>query len=312
MTFHAPEATGATKRIGIFDDDGTGNNLTPNNGVWFETDGTLSWNVAKDGTTTETVTQANWNVDKLDGTGASQITLDMAGAQILIIDYEWLGVGRIRVGFVIDGLIYYCHYFNHANSASFDSVYMSTPNLPLRYDIQTDGSAATSLDHICSTVISEGGIEKTGILRSVENANGFVTSYGTANKYALTGIKLKTAYKDVSIIPESVAVVIGSSDAFKWELQLNPTVAGTFTYGDLTDSAVQFAQGVLANTITTDGLIVARGGGSTAVRGDTSELLTALRIGSTIAGVLDELVLVIQPLGTNLSVWAALNFRELL
>ena len=87
----------------------------------------------------------------------------------VIIDYEWLGVGRVRVGFIIDGLIKYCHYFNHSNDDTFTSVYMSSPNLPLRYDIQSDGTNPGELDHICSTVISEGGIEQTGTLRSVDN-----------------------------------------------------------------------------------------------------------------------------------------------
>jgi len=124
MTFQSPQVAGITGRVGLFDDDGTGNNLTPNNGIFFESDGDVSWNIAKDGTIEETVTQANWNVDKMDGTGKSGITLDLTGCQILVIDFEWLGVGRVRVGFVIDGLIYYVHNFNHANDPTFDRVYI--------------------------------------------------------------------------------------------------------------------------------------------------------------------------------------------
>jgi hypothetical protein len=310
MTYHSPQATGVTARIGCFDGTGT-NNLDPNNGIFFETDGTLSWNIAKNGTITETATQANWNVDPLDGTGRSGITLDPSDTQILIIDFEWLGVGRVRVGFVIDGLIYYVHNFNHANN-DFDSVYMSTPNLPLRYDIQTDGTTASHIDHICSTIMSEGGVEKTGILRAVDMGDAYVTGYGTANSYALLGIRLKSAYNDISVIPESLSILLGTNDSFIWRLQLNPTVAGTFTYNDLTDSSVQYAVGALTNTITTPGLVIASGGGSTQTRSASADLLTALRIGSTIAGVRDELVLTIRPLSTNLGVWASASFRELL
>ena len=311
MTFRSPQGTGITSRIGCF--DGTGaNNLTPNNGIFFECDGTLSWNIAKNGSTTETVSQSSWNVDKLDGTGASGITLDLDAPQILIIDYEWLGVGRVRVGFVIDGLTYYCHYFNHSNDDTFDSVYMSTPNLPLRYSIESDGSGTGELDHICSTVISEGGIEKTGVLRSIDSGDAFITGYTTGNSYALLGIRLKTTYNDVTVIPEAVNIVIGSSDSYKWELQLNPTVAGTFTYGDLANSSIQSATGGTANTITTDGLIIASGGGSTQTRTTQADLETALRIGSTIAGTADELVLVFRPLSAHVSQWSSINFRELL
>ena len=225
--------------------------MTPNNGIFFENGNALgaSWNIAKNGTTTETVYPSAWNVDPLDGTGASGKTLDLDGTQIAIIDYEWLGVGRVRVGFVIDGLIYYCHHFNHSNDSTFTSVYMSTPNLPIRYDIQSDGTVGSTFDHICSTVISEGGIEKTGILRSIRSGTAFVTSYGTANDYALLGIRLKSTRLDITVIPESIFVLCGTSDSFIWSVEINPTIAGTFTYTDLTNSSTQYAIGTIANTV---------------------------------------------------------------
>jgi hypothetical protein len=314
MTFYSPQATGATKRIGCFDGTST-NNLTPNNGIFFECDGTLSWNIAKNGSTTETVAQSSWNVDKLDGTGKSGITLDMASTQVLVIDFEWLGVGRVRVGFVIDGLIYYVHYFNHANNDTFTSVYMSTPNLPLRYDIQTDGSEATQLDHICSTVMSEGGLEQTGVLRSVDTGTTHVDADAANTIYAVVGIRLKATYKDVSVLPEFFSMINEQSQDFRWSLCLNPTIAGTFTYSDVTNSAVQKATGATANTVSDEGLIIDsgyirvtnQGGGST-----ERKFVTSLRIGSTIAGTQDELVLCVTPLAASADIHGSLTFRELL
>jgi hypothetical protein len=314
MTFFSPQTTGMTKRIGIFDGTGT-NNLTPNNGIFFECDGTLSWNIAKNGTTTETITQSNWNVDKLDGTGKSGLTLDMDTSQIMVIDYEWLGVGRVRVGFVIDGLIYYCHYFKHANNSGFDSVYMSSPNLPLRYDVQSDGSATTYLDHICSTVMSEGGVEQTGILRSVDTGTTHVDADAADTTYATVGIKLKAAYKDVSVTPEFFSMINEQAQDFRWSLCLNPTIAGTFTYGDLANSAIQYATGATANTVSDEGIIIDsgyirvtnQGGGST-----ERKFVTTLRMGSTIAGTQDELVLCVTPLAASADIHASLTFRELL
>jgi len=69
-----------------------------------------------------------WNVDKLDGTGPSGITLDPTQAQILFTDIEWLGVGTVRLGFVIDGNFILCHKFNHANLIA--STYITTASLP--------------------------------------------------------------------------------------------------------------------------------------------------------------------------------------
>lgn len=320
ITFKCSCISGVTRRVGYFDDDGTGDHLTPNNGIFFQTNQTtasgITWNIAKNGTITESVSKDNWNVDTLDGSGdennPSGLQLDLNYVQIAIIDFEWLGVGRVRVGFVINGIVIYTHYFNHSNIFPFDSVYMSTPNLPIRYDIQTDGTNGSTLNHICSTVISEGGVEKTGVLRTVESGDSFVTGYTTGNSYALLGVRLKDLYKDITVIPEGVTVVIGTSDSFKWSLELNPVINGTFTYNDEVNSSVQYAVGTTANTIATRGIKVGSGGGSTQSRESDVELKTALRIGSTIAGVKDELVLVFTPLSANVSQWSSLNIRELI
>lgn len=314
MTLHSPQETGTTKRIGAFSGTGT-NNLTPDNGIFFETDGTISWNIAKDGTTTETSTQANWNVDPLDGTGPSGLILDLNATQILIIDYEWLGVGRVRVGFVMDGIIRYVHYFNHANDPTFSSVYMSTPNLPLRYDIQSDGSGGGALSHICSSVISEGGIEENGVLRSVDTGTTHIDANAADTTYAIVGIRLKAIYYDISVLPQFFSMINEQAGGFRWSLQLNPVIAGTFTYNDVTNSSVQYATGATANTVTTPGLTVDSGYVAEANKSGGAvdrKFETSLRIGATIAGVADTLVLCCTPLSANADIQGSLTFRELL
>jgi hypothetical protein len=315
MTFHSPQATGVTSRVGIFDDDGTGTNLTPNNGVFFECDGTLAFKIAKNGSIAETATQANWNIDKLDGTGKSGITLDITSTQIMVIDYEWLGVGRVRCGFVIDGLIYYVHNFNHANDSSFTSVYMSTPNLPLRYSIETDGTTASHIDHICSTVISEGGAEQTGILRSIDTGTTHIDADAANTTYAVKGMKLKDAYKDITVTPEFFSMINEQTGGFRWSLCLNPTIAGTFTYTDVTNSAIQEATGATANTVSDEGLVIDSGyeTGSVQTRaGSDRKFVTSLRMGSDIDGTKDEVVLCVTPLTASQDIQGALTFRELL
>ena len=311
MTTQAPHVTGLVNRIGCFDGTGT-NNLTPNNGVFFECDTTVSWNICKNGTTTETVTQDNWNIDKLDGTGASGITLNLDAAQILVFDWEWLGVGRVRVGFVINGLVHYCHYFNHSNDSNFPTVYMSTPNLPLRYSIETDGTVGGSLRHICSSVISEGGIEKTGILRVVDTDFTGVAGLSQDTTYPILGIKLKSAYNDVTVLPEFVSMINEANDDFRWTLQLNPTLSASLTYADVPNSAVQEAMGDGTITVTTEGLKVGGGYASIDTLSANAQLETALKLGETIAGVQDELVLCCTPLSNGAIIQASINFRELL
>ena len=137
------------------------------NGCFFMQDGgsgtTLSFTVRTyvTGSTSDanTVTQANWNGDKLDGTGPSGITLDVTKTQILFMDFEWLGAGNVRCGFVLNGAFVVAHTFQNANQTGSTGVYMTTAILPVRYEItNTAGTGSSStLKQICSTVISEGG-----------------------------------------------------------------------------------------------------------------------------------------------------------
>jgi hypothetical protein len=135
------------------------------NGVFWEQDGTNLKVVERTFTggsasDANAVNQSSWNLDKLDGTGPSGVTLDTTKANIFTIDIQWLGVGRVRMGITDTlGQVIYCHEFRNANS--FTTVYMTTANLPLRFELENTGTAAsgTTLRQICASVTSEGGFE---------------------------------------------------------------------------------------------------------------------------------------------------------
>jgi hypothetical protein len=314
LTFFAEQKSGITQRLGYFSGTGT-NNLTANNGIFFQMENNnLSWNIAKNGTTTESVSQSNWNIDKLDGTGKSGITLNLDATQILIIDFEWLGTGRVRVGFIIDGVIKYCHYFNHANKNPFNSVYMSTPNLPLRYDITSDGTNSGNFSHICGTVISEGGLEKTGVTRSIDNGVTFVTTNTIGASYALLGMRLKSDHIDSTVDIFSLSAICKTSDFFRWSLRINPTVAGTFTFNSLVDSTIEYAVGDSTNTLASlnDGIVIASGYASNQTRQVEVSLVNEIKIGSNIDGTRDIMVLAVSPLTSGIQIAASINFRELI
>lgn len=141
------------QRVGLFNGD---------NGAFFEMIGTEIGVVIRTFTSgsevNNRVAQDDWNIDKLDGDGATGITLDPSKAQIFVIDLQWLGAGRVRFGFSIGGKIIYCHEELHANID--DKVYMTSLELPLKYEIVNTGptSGPTTLKQICSTVITEGDI----------------------------------------------------------------------------------------------------------------------------------------------------------
>lgn len=312
FTFFTPKESGVTKRIGYFNGTGT-DNLTPNNGIFLEVSGTttndVSWNIAKNGTTTEHVTQANWNVDKLDGTGPSGLNIVFDATHIGMIDFEWLGTGRVRVGFIFNGIIIYCHYFNHSNNPSFTSVYMSSPNLPVRYSIESNGSSG-SMQHICSSVISEGGIQETGSHCSFNTGTTGLSTITLNTTYAIIGVRKKTTHTGITIDPEAISLINTSKEDFAWSLHINPTVDGTFTYNDQSNCALQVAYGNNTNLISSPGYLLDSGYASGTTLVANKVVHTVLKLGTTIAGVRDTLVLAVTPLAGGEIIQASITIRE--
>lgn len=286
--------TGCQRRIGLFDDD---------NGAFFESDaGAIGVTVRTNDTGSPvdtTVVQASWNLDTMDGDGdaanPSGLTLDATMAQIFVIDFQWLSVGRVRFGFEIGGVIQYVHEHNSANVGKIP--WASTPNLPLRYEIiTTTSSGVCSMRCICAAVITEGETDHIGITRYKSTAGAAVTCTTDNTIYAIVGIRLKAAYLGTTIEMLKAALQIQTqSDSGEWLLMWNPTVADTFAYGDLTNSAVQTALGATANTVTggteiNGGFIESTSGGGGS-GSESGTLDNELALGADIAGVVDEMVL---------------------
>lgn len=301
--------SGISVAMGYFDDA---------NGIFVSTtDGVIYLNIRSSVTGSpvdNSIAQSNWNGDKLDGTGASGYTLNANAAQIFWMDIEWLGVGTVKCGFVINGEFIVCHSFHHANSIT--SVYMSTPNLPVRYEIENDGTgAASTLEHICSTVISEGGQQANGQLHYISTDNNAVT-VGTTNYVALVGIRLQSNKIDQRIDLTSTTVLNSTKAPFEWRVIINPTVAGNaLSWADHTDSSVQETFGDATNTVSggkelAGGIVAGTNAGSNA---DTP-LENALRLGASIAGVSDQIFVCVKAYGgggTTGSFDASLGWREL-
>jgi hypothetical protein len=106
---------------------------------------------------TTAINQANWNLDKLDGTGPSGYVLDITKAQLLVIDLQFLGMGRVRIGFCITGTIIWAHQFLNANT-TLSLPYMQSATLPIAMLITSTSSSQTKTAYFkCAAVLSEGG-----------------------------------------------------------------------------------------------------------------------------------------------------------
>jgi hypothetical protein len=234
------------------------------NGFYLELDGTTLSFVERtyvSGGLQETrVSQANWNIDKLDGVGASLLTLDITKAQILWMDIEWLGVGCVRLGFVIDGKFIHCHTFYHSNLVT--TTYITTASLPCRYEIKNTGttSGSSTLKQICTSVISEGGYELRGLQQAIGTAIGAPRDLTTVNTYyPVVSIRLKASPDrlDAIVILTALSILgITNNANYNWRVVASgTTTGGTWTTaGD--DSAVEYN---LTGTSFAGGRILASG-----------------------------------------------------
>ena len=294
------------------------------NGIYLELDGAggnvLSFveRSSVSGSLAETkVVQSSWNYDKMDGTGPSGVTLDITKAQILWMDIEWLGLGTVRMGFVIDGKFILCHQFHHANLIT--STYIATASLPLRYEIENTGTTASNstLKQICSTVLSEGGYELRGLQQGIGTPITSPTSLTTAGTYyPIISLRLKTSpdNTDAVVILTALSIMgITNNANYNWRVvATGTTTGGTWTSAG-TNSAVEYN---LTGTSFSGGRILAQGYSSASNQAVTAVdiLKEALfkfqleRNGFTL--VPDELTLVAAGSATNASIHASMDWEE--
>jgi len=232
------------------------------NGFYLEQDGTNVYFVERSfvtGAVTQTrVAQSDWNQDTLNGTGVSGISLDLSKAQILYMDVEWLGVGTVRMGFVIDGVFVPAHSFQHANLIT--TTYITTASLPLRYEITNTGVAASSstMKQICSTVISEGGYELRGLQQAIGTAITAPRALTTAGTlYPVISIRLKSTRQDAIVILTALSIMgITNNSNYQWRVVASGTSTGGTWVSAGTDSSVEYN---LTGTSTSGGRILASG-----------------------------------------------------
>jgi len=254
MVMNAPK-TNLRQRVGYFG---------ANNGIFLEQSGNTISFVERSmvsGSVVDTpALQADWNYDPLDGTGPSQLTLDLTQAQIFWTDIEWLGVGSVRCGFVINGQLIHCHSFHHANLLS--STYITTASLPLRYEIKNIGtvSGGSTFKQICSSTISEGGYELRGDQKSIGTPVQTPKTLTTAGTYyPVVSLQLKSANLDAIVILTAISLLGINSNpcSVAWRIIRGGTLTSP-SWTDITDSSVQYdlsATGISGGTVLGTGYI---------------------------------------------------------
>ena len=252
VNFYAPHRN-VTKRTGYFD---------ANDGIYFEQVGSNTADGTTVSTTTQTlnwvirtyvggspseanysttvngtpytykrrVPQSEWNIDPCDGTGPSGFKLDITKTQLAWIDFQWLGVGRVRCGFVHNGALILAHEYYHSNV--LPTVYISNPNLPVRCEIRNTGDTSGGyFDQICSTVMSEGGYVESGIDWSVYS-NARATPTPGQTRFPLIAIRLKNSFNGypnrLSVRPSSLSL-FAKTEPIVYEVVKLPSAASLST-----------------------------------------------------------------------------------
>ncbi len=233
-SFNMQPKENVRSRVGYFDS---------NNGIYLEHDGTSLYVVKRSYTTGSVVEtripQSQWSEDKLDGSGYSKKTLDITKSQIFWCDIEWLGVGTVRAGFVIDGVNYVVHKFHHANIIT--STYIGTATLPIRYEIENTSSTLTStyLEHICNTISSEGGHTPRVSTRAASNA---LTGLNVSNvTYTpLVALRLKSSRIGGVAIPTLMNIYGLQNTPFSYKVYQDVSITGGTWVSEGDESNVEY------------------------------------------------------------------------
>lgn len=182
------DVTDVRRRVGLFDDM-NGMYIEQNNGLFAVLRSFVTGSIVD-----TRIAQEDWNIDKLDGKGISGIIFDETKSQILVIDFQWLGVGRIRLGLSIDGMTHYFHEFLNANT--LDTAYMGTPTLPIRYEIEALAALNenATMKEICCAVTSEGGYVPPGFEFSASSE--WVEREVGITRIPVFAIRLKNLFSD--------------------------------------------------------------------------------------------------------------------
>lgn len=242
------EATNVRRRVGYFD---------PSNGIFLEqtSDGLfLVLRSKTSGSVVETRIHQNdaslstdgiskWNKDAFDGSGPSKLTLDITKQHFLFMDFAWQGSGPVRIGFFVNGVLIEAHRFEFFNITTVP--FISTPSLPVRYEIVNTGATSTihTMKEFCTSVVSEGGDEPTGIGFSISSD---IVARALTTVVPVLAIRLKNSFgggENRKTVQFSNGGIFATSNAVHFEIQHIHDPSGiTATWTDVGGgSALEFS-----------------------------------------------------------------------
>ncbi len=306
----APKAN-LRQRAGLFD---------VSNGIFLEQDEDTVYLVQRSsssGTLEERrVAQQDWNIDPFDGNGQSTVALDLTKAQIFFADIEWLGVGSVRCGFVVNGEFVPVHTFHWANTNAATTTYMGTAILPLRVEVEnTAETDSTSVyRQICASVISEGGYELRGRPRSIGHDLAVPRTISSASGFVpLLSMRLKADRLGAVVLPKNFSINVTAAAKFQYQIISNAVTSGGTWLSAGTDSAVEYnltPTGITNGTVYENGYIISSNQAS--ISPSLTDFPFAFQLErNPFIPTAFEFVIAMKTDGQNQAVYASINWEEL-
>lgn len=311
ITFVAAPQENVVKRVGLFQGLSAAP-YTPSDGMYLEIGASgPSFNIVKTEGTINTITipQSSWNVDKLDGSGSSGLSIDFTKGQIFAIDYEWLGLGRVRFGFYLNGKLYYAHHVTNLNTLT--APYITSPNQPIRYEIRQTGAGSGTMKQICATIVEEGAPEDIGYAVTASTSGTITVQNGIPTP--VLAVRLAPGASNLSLFLKEFSLYnTDNTTNAKYILYRDPVISGgSLTWTRPADSYFEFAYGT--NTLTVSGGFTLYSGFIPKSQGTTSNIgsqdIQGLlgRFGTKIDGTPSVLVIAALGLGATVPLYAAAN-----
>jgi len=295
------------KRVGCFTSTSVAPYDSVFDGFFLESNGitsAITFNIYLSGSCSYSADTSTWNQTEFNVND-----FDWSKSNLMTVDYQWLGVGRMRFGMVLSGQTIYFLDYTAANNK--DTVYMSSPNQPIRYEIRSSGGTGY-LDMICSQVSTEGALN--GLFSTTAISHTGSTNLNSNTHYPFIGVRLKQSYKSVvsELIDSSILNASSGKRDFMVTVEFNPILSYTPTWIGIPNSPFEYSLGTGGtNTVTSSGYILNSfvGGADQSIPTTLSFNDNQVRIGSNVNGTLDEMWLCITPLDSAAVFRGSLNTR---
>ena len=298
---------GVIKRVGAFDSDTSAPHDTGFDGFFLESDGfTHSFNIYSGGNLVAQEGADNWLTSDYN-----YADIDWSRSQLMMVDYQWLGVGRVRFYMVMGGIPRLFYEYTHANNANKSAgVYMLRPNKPIRYEIRLQSGGIGSLTQICSQISTEGSLND--LYKTVSLLQPDTDTLVKSKDWGVMGFRLAAGYSGVKAYMKNFSLVQlgGKNISCAIKIIRNPGFKTAFTWNPIPDTPIEYAIPVSGNDVSgSDGIEMYTyiGNASFSDSGPLNIGDSAYSTGFSIEGVADEFWLCAQPIGASTSFAVAMN-----